>query len=106
MTSPVTQAPSDQRSNFLDIAIEAVLVMLLLFMPLAFGAVEPWSQMVASSGIALLAILLALRLLMRREAVCSWAFVPIVLYLLLVLLQLLPLPIWIVRILSPQTGAR
>src|SRR2546421_10101168 len=95
------------RKSRLDIATEATLALLLLFMPLALGAVEAWSQMVAAFLGGVLAVLVALRLVTERQRTgLSWAFVPIVLFLLLVLLQLTPLPASIVRIVSPATASR
>src|SRR3954454_762709 len=76
-------------------------------MPLALGAVEPWSEFVAVAGALVLAVLLVVRRVARRDvpAEWTWAYVPVALYLLLVLLQLLPLPESLVARLSPATAS-
>ena len=88
----------------LDAAIEIVLIALLAFCPLAFGAVEPWSELVAFALGAILAVLVAVRNVIARERIVRWlAHFPIGLYLALVGFQLLPLPSAVVRAISPQT---
>ena len=91
----------------LDAAVEWLLVGLLAFMPFAFGAVEPWSEFVVTAGALVLSVLLVARRLARRDLPggWTWAYVPLVLYLVLVLLQLVPLPPAVVGALSPETVA-
>ena len=91
----------------IDAAVEWVLVALLAFMPLALGAVEAWSEFVAVAGALVLALLLVVRRVVRRDvpAEWTWAYLPVALYLLLVLLQLVPLPESLVAKLSPETAA-
>ncbi len=88
-----------------DTAIEWVLVLLLAFMPLAFGAVQAWSELVVIAGAAALSLLLCLKLIVRRDArfVWTWAYIPIVLFLLLAVIQLIPLPSSVVSLISPNT---
>jgi O-antigen ligase len=91
----------------IDAAVEWLLVALLAFMPLAFGAVEPWSEFVATAAALGLAVLLVVRRFARRDvpAEWTWAYVPVVLYLLLAATQLLALPSSLVRAVSPETVA-
>src|SRR4051794_13625586 len=91
----------------IDAAVEWVLVALLAFMPLALGAVEPWSEFVAVAGALALSALLVVRRFARRDvpAEWTWAYVPVALYLLLVLLQLVAVPESILAKVSPDTVA-
>ena len=91
----------------LDLVIELLLIALLLFMPAAYGAVDPWSESIATAGGAALALLLVARTLIARRSmrISPWAWVPIVLFIAIVMLQLLPLPSHAVRLLSPHTFA-
>jgi O-antigen ligase len=76
--------------GLIDAAVEWLLVALLAFLPFAFGAVEPWSEFVAVAAALVLSVLLVVRRLTRRDCpgAWSWAYVPVALYVLLVLLQL------------------
>jgi len=58
----------NRATNLLDVAIEIVLVCLLAFAPLAFGAVEPWSELVVVAMGAAIAVLLAVRMLLAPPA--------------------------------------
>jgi tetratricopeptide (TPR) repeat protein/O-antigen ligase len=91
----------------LDAAVEWLLAGVLGFLPLAFGAVEPWSEFVAVAAALALAVLLVVRRLVRPDcpAAWTWAYVPVALFVLLALLQLAPLPESLVRSLSPETVA-
>ncbi len=90
-----------------DMAIEGLLAALLFFMPLAFGAVEPWSELVVVAVAASLVLCLTLRAVVDRtfRPPWSWAYVPLGLFLLLIAIQLLPLPRGLVGLLSPATLA-
>src|SRR3954463_11316458 len=91
----------------LDVAVECLLAGCLPFLPLAFGAVEPWSEFVAVAASLALAVLLVVRRLVRPDCPPSWtwAYVPVALFVLLALLQLAPMPESLVRSLSPETVA-
>jgi tetratricopeptide (TPR) repeat protein len=91
----------------LDAAVEWLLAGMLAFLPLAFGAVEPWSEFVAVAAALALALLLVVRRLVRGDCPpgWTWAYVPLALFVLLALLQLAPLPESLVRTLSPATVA-
>src|SRR5207253_3246755 len=89
-----------------DSIIEILLGVLLIFCPLAFGAVEGWSEEVVICLAALMTVCLLLKLALHPEGrfVCSWACLPIAIFLLIVLLQLMPLPAGLVRAISPATA--
>lgn len=85
-----------------------LLLFVLFFAPLAFGAVEPWSRAVAECA-ALAGLALALR---RRTAGGALRLrrmpgtLPLLLFLGLIALQLAPLPPALLRALSPAAHAR
>lgn len=89
-----------------DLAIEIVMGVLLVFMPLAFGAVEAWSHLVVTVAIGLMALLLALRTWFHPEIKLhfTWGYVPPILFVGLVLAQLLPMPANVLAIISPETA--
>ena len=78
--------PADAPRTPLDSAIEWLLAALLVFCPFAFGAVEAWSEQVVIAICAAIALCLAAKLILRRDArfVASWAILPIALFLLFV----------------------
>src|SRR5688500_1611321 len=99
--------PTPPHTSRLDPVIEVLLVALLAFMPAAFGAVEAWSEAVAFALGAAIAICLALRAgaAPARELRPSLAWLAVALFIAVVAAQLLPLPMSIVRVISPQTAA-
>ncbi len=85
-----------------------LLLFVLVFAPLAFGAVEPWSQAVAG-GAALAGFAIALRRRTHGSRLRLQALpgaLPLLLFLGALLLQLLPLPPALLRALSPAAHAR
>jgi tetratricopeptide (TPR) repeat protein len=94
-------------SSKFDSIIEWLLVCLLAFMPLAFGVVQAWSEMivVALSGVIVLCFLLKLVFNRHSEIIWSWSYIPIGLFIFIVILQLIPLPVGIVSVISPNTAA-
>ena len=90
-----------------DVAISGLVVALLVFMPATFGAVEAWSQLIVVVGAAVLAGTVALRAALDRDfwPIATWSYVPLALFILLAALQLMPLPVGLVRWLSPATVA-
>jgi len=90
-----------------DTVIEWLMAALLLFMPLAFGAVEPWSEMVCVVIASAMAVGLALKSIAQRRAALAWhgSYVPIGLLGMLVFSQQLPLPRGMVEAVSPGTAA-
>src|SRR5438034_2712749 len=98
--------PGDAPQTGFDLVIEILLSALLIFCPLTFGAVHAWSEQVVICIAAAMALCLMLKLIARPDArfVFTWAYAPIAIFLLLVGLQLLPLPAGITRVLSPATA--
>jgi len=94
----------EPRSRF-DAVIEGLIIALLAFMPLAFGAVEAWSEMVVICLACAISLCFALKMVVRRDVRLrwSWTYVPVALLLGLAVVQLLPLPAWLVSAVSPNT---
>ena len=90
-----------------DKVIEWLLVGLLAFMPLAFGVVHAWSEeiVIALSGAIVVCFLLKILVHRSQKFIWSWAYVPIGLFLLIAVLQLIPLTSQLVGIISPNTAA-
>jgi len=89
----------------LDRAIEWLLVVLLAFMPLAFGAVHAWSEEVVIALAAAIVLCFCVRVAVRGRCpvAWTWAYVPIAAFVLLAAGQLLTLPNPLVRLISPNT---
>jgi O-antigen ligase/tetratricopeptide (TPR) repeat protein len=89
-----------------DVFFEVTLGALLAFMPFALGAVEAWSELVVTAAAAVLAMGLAVRAVLDRtfRPGWTWAYVPLALFLLLGMLQLVPLPPSVAEALSPPTS--
>jgi tetratricopeptide (TPR) repeat protein len=89
-----------------DRIIDWLLAALLAFMPFAFGTVQAWSEqiVIALSGVILLCFLL--KLISRQDTIFkwSWSYLPIGLFILVAVFQLLELPAALVHILSTNTG--
>ena len=85
-----------------------LLFFVLIFSPLAFGTVEPWSHAIAA-GAALAALAIALRRRTHAGLLRVYAApgaLPLLLFLGFLLLQVTPLPPAFVRLLSPAAYAR
>jgi len=96
------------RTSRIDPLIEVLLIALLAFMPAPFGVVAAWSEGVAYAIGAAIAICLAVRAVAApqpRELRFSLAWVAIALFILVVAAQLLPLPMSVLRAVSPHTAA-
>ena len=76
---------------------------LLVVCPLAFGTVEPWS--IALMETACLAGLLAFFVKNRGSLRVVPGFIPLAVFLAFILLQAIPLPARVVKIISPETFA-
>jgi len=76
-------------------------------MPLVFGVVHAWSEeiVVVISGAIVICFLLKLLLHNNERLIWTWAYVPLGAFLLLVAIQLVPLPTWLVSSISPNTIA-
>jgi tetratricopeptide (TPR) repeat protein/O-antigen ligase len=90
-----------------DIIIEWLLIALLAFMPLAFGVVHAWSEEIVITLSAAITICFMLKFICRRNDNVMWtlAYLPVGTFLFVVILQLVPLPVFLLRILSPNTAA-
>ena len=90
-----------------DIIIEALLLGLLAFMPLALGVVAAWSEMVVVLATGLMVLCLVIKHIIHRQVqlVWTWAYLPLALFLALVAVQLLDIPVGVLKIFSAQTVA-
>ena len=106
-------------------AIKLLLIGLILFTPIAFGAMELWALSIMELGILLIIILWAIETgivrflaseksfgsaiyhpcLSGRQAPSAIPMVLLALFLLLILFQMFPLPSGILKIISPKTFA-
>ncbi|MCP4297810.1 MAG: O-antigen ligase family protein, partial [Proteobacteria bacterium] len=77
---------------------------LLIFAPLAFGATELWSlTLLETSAIGLTLLYLIHQWLREKKFYHTPGLLPLLLFLLYILFQLLPLPHWVFQLLSPET---
>jgi len=90
-----------------DRIIEWLLISLLAFMPFAFGAVEAWSEEVVIALVAAISVCFLLKLVFEKNTrpIWSWAYVPVALFILVAVFQLIPLPTSLVSAISPNTVA-
>ena len=90
-----------------DVLVEGLIYVLLVFMPLAFGAVQAWSEEVVILLSAAIVLCFTARqaTMPRARLVWTWAYIPLVVFLLITLLQVLPLPSEVVTCVSPRTAA-
>ena len=101
----------------IDQLIKNLLILLLIFTPIAFGSMEIWAFSLMELGIILIIILGTLQWAFRKPSGVDkhdkpilgrkWTFPAILmgLFLLLVLFQMLPLPPGLLKVLSPKTYA-
>ncbi len=96
-----------RQSSGFDLIIERLLVVLLVFMPLAFGARSAWSEQVVIAVSGAIAICFLLKLIFRRDQtfVWTWAYIPIVIFLALTVFQLISFPAKLISEISPDTAA-
>ena len=104
---PVSNVAVKPPASRFDTAVEVLMVVLLAFMPLAFGAVDAWSEMVVAGLAGAMLLCLVTKHVLRPGDgwVWTWAYLPLGLFLLLGLLQLVPLPASWVGLISPATVA-
>jgi len=95
----------NETSSRFDTVIEWLLISLLAFMPLTFGAVEAWSQQIVFALCGAMAVCLALKLIVDKQPrfIWSWSYVPVFLFLIVAIVQLIQLPVELVRFISPGT---
>jgi len=81
---------------------KAILFFLILFTPLAFGTVEPWSYAVMEILTAAAFLSFTFSLVRKKEDLHAVpGMVPLLLFLAYILFQLVPLPPFMVEFLSP-----
>ncbi|HNY76784.1 MAG: O-antigen ligase family protein [Sedimentisphaerales bacterium] len=99
---------SEDRSEFLDRIIERLLIALLVFMPLAFGVVEAWSEMVVIALAGMMAVCFLLKPIVSGSSgtTWTWAYVPVIAFIGVILVQLIPFPTALVEVISPNTASR
>ncbi|MCF7976169.1 MAG: O-antigen ligase family protein [Phycisphaerae bacterium] len=85
--------------------LEGLLAAILIFAPLAFGTVDPWSEQVVLAMVGCLSVVFIIRLITNPEASVSWhgVYVPILLFVTIGAVQLLSMPEGLLRVLSPNT---
>jgi hypothetical protein len=88
-----------------DRIIEALLAVLLITLPLTLGGVKAWGREIAIilSGIIAIVFTAKLFFLPGTKIVRTWALLPLALFVLIVILQLLPIPKNILATISPDT---
>jgi O-antigen ligase len=85
--------------------IEYGLIILIIFTPLCFGSVHPW----AYTGMELVVIFLLILwvYISLKKGLIYWAKtplnIPILLFVILILFQIIPLPDFVLKIISPKT---
>lgn len=90
-----------------DHIIEKLLIGLLVFMPLAMGVRSAWTEevVIVLSGLIFLLYMLMLVVYRRRRLVRTWAYVPVLIFVLVPVVQLVPWPTAWVNDVSPNTVA-
>ena len=86
-----------------DRFILSVLVFLILFSPLAYGSVDSWAYVLIRVGVLVLLSAFLLRAAYTRDFhFLAPAFtLPALLFLVLLIIQILPIPIWLRDVVSP-----
>ena len=105
MRKPTELSAAERAAAWCDAAVLVLLAMLLAFMPFAFGAVHAWSELVVTSLAAAIAVCLAARQWLGAGTARSWVWVPLGAFVVLVWIQVVPLPADILRGISPNTLA-
>src|SRR5437870_6023817 len=92
-------------THICDLIIQGGLLFLIIFTPLAFGSVYPWGVALIEATVLLMALAWILKLLhTERLRIVHTPFnLPILLFLGLIGLQLLPLPPTVLYSVSPAT---
>jgi len=103
--------------------IKFILIVLLIFTPIAFGSMEIWAFSLMELGILLIIILWAIQSIIARKSAIrnlqfsigfnsepqtpnfAFCFIFLFLFLLLVLFQMIPLPSGMIKIISPKAFA-
>ncbi len=103
-TSFASKSSGPGALGYIDACIEGTLYALLAFMPFAFGVVAAWSEAIVVGGAAVIAVgLVARQFVKSDESPWTWAYVPILLFILVAIFQITPLPAALVGLISPHT---
>jgi len=88
-----------------DRMIEGLLISLLAFMPLAFGVVEAWTEEIVVAVAAAVSVCFCLKMALtpNPRVTWTWAYIPVFAFVLVAVVQIIPLPVALVRLVSPQT---
>jgi tetratricopeptide (TPR) repeat protein len=88
-----------------DRVLEWLLIGLLAFMPFAFGVVEAWSEEIVVVVTLVISLCFCVRAMAFRHTpmTWTWAYVPLVAFLGVAALQLVPLATPFLRLVSPNT---
>jgi len=95
----------EDRGDRFDRVIEGLLIAALAFMPFLFGVVEAWSEEVVVALAAAMCICFLLKMILVEGCVVTWtwAYVPVAVFVLVAVVQLIPMPPgWVSRV-SPNT---
>ena len=97
----------DTAITMFDVVIERALIILLVFMPFAFGARRAWSEQVVIILSGFIVVCFLLKLVVHKEQRMIWsaAYVPLAVFLFIIALQAIPLPRVLVSLISPNTVA-
>jgi O-antigen ligase len=93
----------------IDRIIGLTLILLLIFTPVAFGAMDLWAFSIMELGILFVVLLWALqwgiisKLRTPNSQLRNWNLILLGLFLCLILFQMIPLPSGLIKALSPQT---
>lgn len=103
-----TQARPRTVSDWMGLAIESLIAVILIFTPWPLGVVSPWSEAITIVLTTAVALCLLVRLLTRDWAQASrpvgWAFAaPVAAFILFVGLQLVSVPGGLLRAIAPGT---
>lgn len=88
-----------------DRVIEWLVFVLLAFGPFAFGVVDAWSEEIVIVLAAILSVCLCVKMAVTKNALVTWtwAYVPVLAFVAIGVVQIIPLPIPLVRLISPNT---
>jgi len=96
----------DASVNKFDRIIELLLISLLAFMPFSFGAVEAWSEEVVVALAAAITVCFLVKLTFdgNTRIIWSWAYVPLALFIIIAVFQIIPLSAGFVNTISQNTA--
>ncbi len=97
--------PASEHMDPFAKAIEFLMAALVIFSPLALGVVQAWSEQVFVCIAGLTALCMGFRFLFvpGLRPVFTWAYIPLGLFLLLTLFQVLELPVSVINAVAPNT---